>query len=59
MNLINEAKQMLTELESKGTFEKMVQVAAILTKLLEISKFVRSLLVAWQLKSIREVTTQQ
>ena len=34
MNLINEAKRMLTELESKGTFEKMVQVAAILTKLL-------------------------
>lgn len=35
---------MLTELESKGTFEKMVQVAAILTKLLE-NKQIRSVIV--------------
>ncbi|WP_157075958.1 hypothetical protein [Neobacillus fumarioli] len=35
MNLIEESKQKLTELESKSSFEKMVQTAAILTKLLE------------------------
>ncbi|MEH7178575.1 hypothetical protein [Neobacillus vireti] len=33
MNSINEAKQKLGEIQSKSTFEKMVQVAAILTKL--------------------------
>ena len=44
MNLINEAKRMLTELESKSTFEKMVQVAAILTKLLE-NKQIRPVIV--------------
>jgi predicted nucleotidyltransferase len=44
MNLINEAKRMLTELESKSTFEKMVQVAAILTKLLE-DKHIRPVIV--------------
>jgi hypothetical protein len=32
---INEAKQKLTALESKSTFEKMVHTAAILTNLLE------------------------
>jgi predicted nucleotidyltransferase len=44
MNSINEAKQRLTELESKSTFEKMVQVAAILTKLLE-KKHIRPVIV--------------
>ena len=44
MNLINEAKRMLTELESKSTFEKIVQVAAILTKLLE-NKQIRPVIV--------------
>jgi hypothetical protein len=34
MTSINEAKQKLRDLESKSTFEKMVQVAAIMTKLL-------------------------
>ncbi|WP_428911841.1 nucleotidyltransferase [Niallia sp. Krafla_26] len=44
MNSIREAKQMLSELETKSTFEKMVKVSAILTKLLE-SKQIRPVIV--------------
>ena len=44
MSLINEAKRMLLKLESKSTFEKMVQVAALLTKLLE-DKHIRPVIV--------------
>jgi predicted nucleotidyltransferase len=44
MNLINKAKQKLTELQSKSTFEKMVQTAAILTKLLD-DKHIRPVIV--------------
>lgn len=44
MNSINDAKQKIIELESKSNFEKMVQVAAILTKVLE-EKHIRPVIV--------------
>lgn len=44
MTSINEAKQKLRDLESKSTFEKMVQVAAIMTKLLA-DKHIRPVIV--------------